>query len=672
MKLKSKLLVSLIILIIFPLVIGIGITYFNIRNSINSIDEKKAYENLNNVNNYMNFIVNNHTEAYGGYTLWSDFYDAISEKDTQWINDNVFSTVKEDTSSEALIVINSDGTVLSEVNSPSEWKNINFKDFSLLKKFTNNEPCVSGLEMTSDSLYIVSIAKVVKSDDVNFSNYNGYVLYARKIKNSTNVDNKLKKGLIDLGKDITGVEITLKLDNGNEISTSKNNMAVNYKSSDFKNDEVKLAKKVVDNVLGIQTEKVLTDASNKPIGVLSVETKSTAGVIALSELAKNSIVLVLILIFSVVIVSLVIIYIGLKPLNIMINQFNKIAAGDLTEDNAGSVLEEYSKKKDEIGEFARAFHTMKRSIRNMILNINKSVAVVADTSNVLSEIAKNTNEVANETTMTIDSMAHQVNRQSSYATSILEMMESTQANINKGTDELSVAIESIGNARAIVNNSNQSMKNATNYVGIMSESLDKSSEYITRLKNHSSEIGSIVSAIRGITDQTNLLALNASIEAARAGEYGKGFAVVADEIKKLSKESSNETKRIEKLVEDIQNETDLTVQTIENNLSAFSKQVELIKNGERGLVNAVENINKTEENSRQLENILTVIKRHIEDTFTNIKKITDSVTDSANDSEQLSAASEEQLSIINELAKSAEDLSGLAENLEDEINKFKI
>ena len=66
------------------------------------------------------------------------------------------------------------------------------------------------------------------------------------------------------------------------------------------------------------------------------------------------------------------------------------------------------------------------------------------------------------------------------------------------------------------------------------------------------------------------------------------------------------------------------------------------------------------------------IKKNIEDTFINIKKITDSVSDSAKDLEHLSAASEEQLSIINELAKSAQDLSGLAENLENEINKFKM
>lgn len=41
MKLKSKLLISFLIVIILPLITGIGITYFNIRNSINNLDEKK-------------------------------------------------------------------------------------------------------------------------------------------------------------------------------------------------------------------------------------------------------------------------------------------------------------------------------------------------------------------------------------------------------------------------------------------------------------------------------------------------------------------------------------------------------------------------------------------------------------------------------------------------------
>lgn len=672
MKLKSKLLISFLIVIILPIITGIGITYFNIRNSINSLDEKKAYTNLDSTSNYINFIIHNHESLYINWTPWSDFYDAVNNKDIQWIEDNVFSTVKENTSNETIMIINLDGTILCEDNSPSAWQNINFKDFNLFKKFNNDTHYVSGLEMTSDGLYVVSIAKIVSDDDKSFSDYNGYILYSRKIKNSTTVDGNLNKGLIDLGKDIIGVEITLKLNNGIVISTSKDNLDVKHKTSDFKDNEIKLTKNSIGDSIKIQTEKVLTDVENNPIGVISVETKSQSGVIALKELSENSIVLVLILIFSVIILSFAIIEIGLNPLKIIITEFNKIASGYLTTDVEETLLKKHLDKRDEIGDFARSFNTMKSNLRKMLLNINKSVAVVTSTSNTLTEISQNTNDMANHTTSAIDIMAQEAAKQSDYSVSILEMMEDAEFHINKGSAKLSIVLDSVNNARNITNGSSESMNNAVNYIDTMTLSLNKSSDSITTLKNHSNEIGNIVNVIRSITEQTNLLALNAAIEAARAGEYGKGFAVVADEIRKLSDESSNETKHIENILENIKKETDLTVKNIEDNLNAFTKQVEFIKNGEKSLIDAVAKINNAEESSRQLQDILNIITEHITRTFANIKKITDSITDSAESSEQLAATSQEQLAVINQLAQSAEDLSALAEKLENEVDTFKL
>jgi|GEM_PF-4048430 methyl-accepting chemotaxis protein len=672
MKLKFKLFISLLLLIIVPLITGIGVTFFTIRNSINNIDEKKAYSNLDSVSNYMNFIVNNHSNAYLTYTPWDDFYNAIQQKDTGWIKDNISTSIKEDTNNEVIIVINSDGSILSAFNAPSEWGHINFKDFNLYKKFTDKTPCVAGLEMTSDGLYIVSMAKVVKTSDVNFTSIGGYVLYARKVKNSVTTNGNLVKGLIEQGKDIIGVDITLKLDNGITISTSNNSMSVNLKSSNLKNNEVILNKETLKNSIIIQTEKVLTDGGNKPIGVLSVDTVSTAGVVALNTLFYSSVLLVIILIVLVIILCSLIISTNVKPLKIMISEFDKIASGDLTEASEGNPLQKYFNKKDEIGDFSRAFNVMKLNLRNTILSINKSVGVVSETSKTLSHIANNTNEASNETAIAIDSMAHEATKQSDYSISIYKMMEETQEYIHKGTAELSTSVGSINRARNIANKSNQSMEEATDYVDVMSESLNKSSASINELKRHSKEIGSIVTTIKGITKQTNLLALNASIEASRAGEQGKGFAVVANEIKKLSEESNNETKHIEDLIKNILSETDSTVKTIEDNLNAFGKQVELIKSGAIGLSEVVENINQTEGNSMQIQNIFGTIKKYVDDTFINVKKITDSITDSAKDSEQLSASTEEQLSIIAQLTQSANDLSGLSKELENETTKFKM
>lgn len=86
--------------------------------------------------------------------------------------------------------------------------------------------------------------------------------------------------------------------------------------------------------------------------------------------------------------------------------------------------------------------------------------------------------------------------------------------------------------------------NAEQAVSVVSKAVDA----MGGIDKSSREIGQIIGVIDEIAFQTNLLALNAGVEAARAGEAGRGFAVVASEVRGLAQRSAQAAKEIKALI----------------------------------------------------------------------------------------------------------------------------
>lgn len=148
--------------------------------------------------------------------------------------------------------------------------------------------------------------------------------------------------------------------------------------------------------------------------------------------------------------------------------------------------------------------------------------------------------------------------------------------------------------RERLKNQSQNMSNIIN-------SLDGIAENITQLADMSREMESIMNVVTNIANQTNLLALNAAIEAARAGEAGKGFSVVADEVRKLSIQTKESVTSVATLLHKTNERTDKLVHSLSNIQEEVTSGEENMVQTEGQFTNILDAMTEAKEQNGQME-----------------------------------------------------------------------
>jgi len=342
-----------------------------------------------------------------------------------------------------------------------------------------------------------------------------------------------------------------------------------------------------------------------------------------------------------------------RPINAAVAGLKDIAQG---EGDLTMRLEVAS--RDEVGDLARWFNVFIQKLQGIIRDIASGVQTLSSSSTELSAISEqitqgiqNVSEKSNTVSAASEEMSANMNN-------VAAAMEQSATNTNmvaSASEEMSNTIGGLAtNAEKARHISDEAALKASD-----------ASANMDQLGAAARDIGNVVETITDISEQVNLLALNATIEAARAGEAGKGFAVVANEIKELAKQTAEATLEIKAKIAGIQGTTQVTVDQIGDIARVIARVNDLV-------VTIATSVEEQSSATKNIANNVAQASQGIQEVNENVNQSSLVSSQIAGDIAGISSAMNEMTDGSAQVNISAQDLSKLAEQLEQMVHQFKI
>lgn len=353
----------------------------------------------------------------------------------------------------------------------------------------------------------------------------------------------------------------------------------------------------------------------------------------------------------------------LNPIKSLERLILKAGTGDFT-------VRSEIKTRDEIQSLGEHFDKMVVNQSNMIKKISNYSEDLSAASQELAasteEITHSSEQVSNKILLIASNAKDQhdlITEVSEALVQLLRLVNTAQKKASTAELNSKVTMDTAIDGRSKIENTVEAIKNIRN----ASEEAENNLKLLNEL---SKKIGGITSTINAIAEQTNLLALNAAIEAARAGEHGKGFTVVSDEVRKLSIQTNSEANEISSLIREMTLLSEKAVDSMQINKEAVKKGVDIVNETDKSFINIISAVKQIYEdiiqisdvtkeeviNSDQIVQLIDSVATIIEATAVNSKAVADSAG--------------QQVSIVENVAKSTKQASEMAMNMHGLINEY--
>ncbi|HDR7206309.1 TPA: methyl-accepting chemotaxis protein [Bacillus cereus] len=354
-----------------------------------------------------------------------------------------------------------------------------------------------------------------------------------------------------------------------------------------------------------------------------------------------------------------------KPLVLLQNDMEKVAAGDLTTRTP-------YKANNELGHIVQSFNSMLDNLQQLIANVKMTTQEVISTTEGVLQDTNRASSISNEVVQTVLEVKTKIEGQVTSIQESSSSMEEITTGVQTVAESSAVVAEVAVTTTERINIGSEVINHSILQMNSVHDVVEETSKVINKLVTRTQQIDTALAAITNIAEQTNLLALNAAIEAARAGENGKGFAVVAAEVRDLAEQSKESAKEVNHLIKSIQQDTQDSVNVMRKGQQKAVEGKEAAHKANQTFLSIMRDIDKitsqiqevsaaTEEMSAGTEEVNASLSL-VSETATDVKKETLQTVNSI----QSQAVSIEQISIqSNKMKEKVEELRGL-------VSKFNI